>query len=196
MSGLSEQLMTADEFLAWTHREENHGRFFELKRGEVIEILPPGKFHGFLCANICENIARLLGKYVTEQGRGYVCGNDAGVILERNPDTVRGPDVSYFEDTQTADNMERGYAQQPPRLAVEVLSPHDRVNQTMQRVAELLRAGVSEVWVIDPDARDISLCRLGEEPRLLSGEETLTTEDILPGFACPIEQIFAMPGQG
>lgn len=192
MSSLSEQLMTADEFLAWTHREENQGRFFELERGEVVEMPPAGKYHGFICANI----ARLLGNHVAERGRGYVCSNDAGVVTERNPDSVRGPDVSYFEDTQSAGDMDRGYAQQPPRLAVEVLSPHDRVNQMMQRVAELLRAGVSMVWVIDPEARDISICRPGEEPRLLSAEETLTADDILPGFACPIEQIFAVPGQG
>ena len=64
----------------------------------------------------------------------------------------------------------------------------------MRRVAELLRAGVSMVWVVDPEARDVSLCRLGEEPRLLSADDTLTADELLPGFQCSITQIFAMPG--
>ena len=191
MSSITEQLLTAEEFLEWTLREENRDRFFELVRGEVVEMPPPGIFHGFICANL----ARILGNYTVAQGRGYVCGNDAGLILERNPDTVRGPDLSYFEEAPTAADMERGYAQNPPRLAVEVLSPNDRINPMMQKVAELLRAGVGMVWVVDPEARDISLCRAGEEPRLLSAEHTLTAEDILPGFVCSLAEIFAVPGQ-
>ena len=192
MSSISEQLMTAEEFLAWTQREENRDRFFELERGEVIEMPPPGRYHGF----VCMNVGVLLHSYAAKQGRGYVCSNDAGVLTERSPDSIRGPDLSYYEDAQNAAEIDRGYGERPPRLAVEVISPHDRVNPMMQRVAELLRAGVGVVWVIDPEARDISVCRLGQEPQLLSADDTLTADDVLPGFACPVTQIFEMPGQG
>lgn len=153
---------------------------------------PAGKFHGFVCINM----GAILRDYASRQARGYVCGNDTGVVLERNPDTVRGPDICYYDDGQTPADMERGFAEHAPRLAVEVVSPNDRVNQIMQRVAELLRAGVEEVWVVDPEARDISFCRQGEQPRRLSAGDTLASEDILPGFACPVSQIFQMPGQG
>lgn len=192
MGSIVQQLMTAEEFLEWTLREENWDRHFELQRGEVIEMPPPGKYHGFICANI----VRLLGNYAAQQKSGYVCSNDSGVVTERNPDSVRGPDISYFVDSQTAAEMERGYPETPPRLAVEVLSPSDRFNPMMQRVGELLLAGVGMVWVVDPEGRDISVCRSGQAPQLLSATETLTAEDILPGFACPTTQIFAMPGQG
>jgi Uma2 family endonuclease len=192
MSSISQQTMTAEEFLEWTYRDENQGRHFELERGEVIELPPPGKLHGFICANI----ARMLGNFAAQQGKGYVCSNDAGVVTERNPDSVRGPDISYYLDAQTAADMERGYAEQPPRLAVEVLSPTDRINPMMQRVGELLRSGVGMVWVVDPEARDISVCQSGQEPRLFSADDTMTAEDILPGFRCPVAQIFTLPGQG
>ncbi len=191
MSGITQQLMTAEEFLQFTYRPENQDRFFELERGEVVEMPPPGKYHGFVCANVIW----LLRSYAVERGRGYVCGNDSGMVTERDPDSVRGPDISFFEDAQTVADMERGYAAVPPRLAVEVLSPTDRVNPMLQKVAELLRAGVGMVWVVDPEVQDISICRLGEEPRLLSADDTLSAEDILPGFACPVTNLFAMPGQ-
>ncbi len=150
MSSISEQLMTAEEFLAWTQREENRDRFFELERGKVMEMPPAGVVEmpsaGKYDGSICANIIRLLGNYAAEKG-GHVCSNDAGIFLERNPDTVRGPDLSYREDAQTAEDIDRGYGDHPPRLAVEVISPHDRVNPMMHRVAELLRAGVGMVWV-------------------------------------------------
>ena len=192
MSSIAQQQMTVEEFFDWTHREENRDRFFELERGAVIEMPPPGKYHGF----VCMNVGAILHSYAAEQGSGYVCSNDAGVVTERNPDSVRGPDLSDYEDAQTAGDIDRGYGHRPPRLAVEVLSPHDRVNPMLQRVAELLRAGVGMVWVIAPEPRDISLCRPSQEPQLLSADDTLTAEDVLPDFACPVAQIFEMPGQG
>ena len=118
--------MTAVEFFDWVHQPENRGRYFELERGEVVEMPPPGKYHGFVCGNV----AGILRDYCIQNGRGYVCTNDAGVIVEQDPDTVRGPDVTFYDDDQTAADMERQYATVPPLLAVDVLSPNDRVNPT------------------------------------------------------------------
>ena len=67
--------------------------------------------------------------------------------------------MTFYEDAETADDMERQYAATAPLLAVEVLSAHDRVNATMRRVTQLLSRGVQMVWVVDPEARDVSVCR-------------------------------------
>src|SRR5207249_4845132 len=97
------RLMTAEEFGDWVQRPENADRLFELVRGEVIEFPLPGKIHGVVCANV----GGRLGNFTFEQGKGYVTSNNAGVILTRNPDTVRGPDIAYFEDANT-------FAELPP----------------------------------------------------------------------------------
>jgi Uma2 family endonuclease len=182
--------MSADEFFDWVHIPENDGRFFELERGEVVETPPPGKLHGFVCANI----ACILWIYARQRKKGYVCTNDTGVIVERDPDTVRGVDVTFYEDGRTADDMERKYAADPPVLAVEVVSPNDRTNRMLRRVTELLKIGVREVWVIDPQARDVSICRTGRDPEILGFEKELVTTEILPGFRCLISEFFAAPG--
>ena len=44
--------MTADEFLEFVNRPENEGRWFELVRGEVIELSPPTKKHGVVSFNV------------------------------------------------------------------------------------------------------------------------------------------------
>ena len=38
--------MTAEEFWEWANRPENEDRLWELERGEVIEMPPPGTVHG------------------------------------------------------------------------------------------------------------------------------------------------------
>jgi Uma2 family endonuclease len=190
MATVASKLMTADEFFDWVHTPENDGRFFELERGEVIEMPPPGKLHGFVCANI----SCIHWIYARQRKKGYVCSNDTGVIVERDPDTVRGVDVTFYEDAKTAADMEQKYAADPPVLAVEVVSPNDRTNRTLRRVAELLKIGVREVWVIDPQARDVSICRTGRNPEILSFDKELVTTEILPGFRGRVSEFFAAPG--
>jgi Uma2 family endonuclease len=80
--------MTAAGFFDWVHRPENCGRWFELERGRVIEMPPPGERHGVVCGNI----SRILGNHMFQLGQGYVCTNDTGVVMETDPDTVRGID--------------------------------------------------------------------------------------------------------
>lgn len=186
----SVQRMTAAEFYDWVHRPENRNRYFELDRGEVVEMPPPGKRHGFVCANI----ARILGNFAAQRHKGYVCSNDAGMLLEQDPDTVRGPDVTFYEDDQTADDMERQYATRPPLLAVEVQSPNDRLNRTLRRIAQMLHGGIAVVWLVDPAGRDMTVHRLGQEPQLVVDGQEITGEPALPDFRCRIADFFAAPG--
>src|SRR5205823_14185033 len=132
---------------------ENADRWFELVRGEVIQLPPPMKIHGV----VCSNATILLGIYTRQRAFGYVTGNDSGVVLEHDPDTVRGPDVALYEDARSFDELHPKYGEIPPRLAVEVLSPGDRADQIMHKVTDYLRNGVELVWLIDPKARTVTV---------------------------------------
>jgi len=184
-------LLTAEEFFEWMHRPENADRHFELERGEIVEMSLAGKFHGFVCANV----SRILGNFTVQRRKGYICTNDAGVIVERDPDTVRGPDVTLYEDAQDAASMERQFAVRPPVLAVEVLSPTDRLNKMIVRVTQLLNRGVKLVWVVDPETRDVSVYRAGKDPYVLAAGSEISGEDVLPDFRCRVAEFFDMPGQ-
>jgi Uma2 family endonuclease len=153
--------VTAQEFLDFVQRPENRGRFFELERGEIIEMPPPNKSH----------------------------------VVEEDPDTVRGPDLSYFNDVQSFEEIERGYAATPPLLAVEVLLPHDRLTRMSVRVAQLMSRGVELVWVVDAEAREVCVHRRGRDPYIVTAEKELTGDNVLPGFACRVAEFFSLPGQ-
>src|SRR6202043_360857 len=46
------KLMTAEECGDWVHQAENENKWFELVRGEVVELPSPLKLHGVVCMNV------------------------------------------------------------------------------------------------------------------------------------------------
>lgn len=185
------QLMTAEEFANWVHRPENANKCFELVRGEVIQLPPAFLGQGV----ICSNASFLLVSYSRQRRKGFVTGNDAGVVLEKDPDTVRGPDVAYYDECQSLDELVTKYADIPPRLAVEVLSPNDRFSKTIKKINDYLRNGVGLVWFLDPADRTVTVYRAGKEPYVVSNDQELTGDDVLPDFRCRVSDFFLVPGE-
>jgi Uma2 family endonuclease len=183
--------MTAVEFAEWVNLPENVNKWFELVRGEVIELPPPMKVHG----RVCINVAFALETYSRQRRKGYVTGNDSGVILEREPDTVRGPDVAVYEDAEKFDDLHPKYGEVLPVLAVEVLSPNDRWSRLTRKITDYLKNGVGLVWLIDPQNRDVTVYRPGQEPYALERNQEITGEDVLPGFRCLVAEFFRLPGE-
>ena len=184
-------LMTADEFYAFSHLPENEDRILELQRGEVVEMSRPGKRHGLVCGNV----SRILGNYAMARKKGYVCSNDTGMLVDRDPDTVRGPDFAFFEDTQSFDQVEEKYGEQPPLLAVEVLSPNDSMGKVNRLVREQLLFGVQMVWVLDPEVLNVTVYRLGKDYYVLEEPDEITGEEVLTEFRCRVAEFFRLPGQ-
>jgi Uma2 family endonuclease len=184
------KLMTAEEFAEFADRPENENKWLELVRGEVIELPAPTKIHGVVCANV----VRILGNYTFQRRKGYVASNDSGVILERDPDTVRGPDVALYEDAQSFEELHPKYGEVPPRLAVEVLSPNDKPGKVNRKLMEYLNNRVDLVWLIDPASRNVTVFRPKRQPIVLEADQELTGEDVLPGLTVPVADLFFVPG--
>jgi Uma2 family endonuclease len=184
------KLMTADEFYDWVLRPENEAKQFELVRGEVVEVSRPGELHGFVCLSV----GSALYLYTEQRQQGYALSNDTGVILERDPDTVRGPDLAYFEQSKPYDDLNPKWLENVPTLVVEVLSPNDRPGKVLTRVGEYLRNGIRCVWLVDPEARDVTVLRSGGVSERFEKDQELLCEDILPGFRWRVSKFFMVPG--
>jgi Uma2 family endonuclease len=180
--------MTAEEFADWVQRPENAARWFELERGEVIELPAPTRPHGVVAVRV----ATILSRYVEDRGEWYVASNDSGVILERDPDTVRGPDVAVYNDAASFEELHPKYGEVPPLLAVEIVSPGDRPGKAMRKIKDYLRAGVGLVWQIDPETRNVTVYQPGREPSLVEQDQELSGEAILPGFTCLVGDFFRL----
>ena len=179
--------LTAEAFFALP--EEIRDRH-ELVRGrlEELDTVPPGIRHGWAMVRV----GCALMDYIKPRGLGLVVSGDAGFILERAPDTVRGPDVAFVRaDRVPPDNELDGFADLSPDLAVEVLSPRDRPGRVQAKVADYLRTGVRLVWVVDPRARTVVVHVPGHAPRRHTAADRLDGGDVLPGFSCAVRDLLA-----
>src|SRR5258708_2555888 len=170
MSAVATPLMTADEFFEFCHRPENRDRHFELERGRIVEMSLPGERHGVVCGNT----ARILGNFTFHWRKGHVCTNDTGLIVEREPDTVRGADVTLYDEVRRYADLNPKYSDKAPTLLVEVMSPNDKPGKTIRRVYRFLAIGVSIVWVLDPEHRTLTVFRRGLEPYALRQYQEVT----------------------
>ena len=184
------RLMTAEEFYEWANQPANRGRICELEKGVIVEMSRPGKRHGMACGNV----AGILRNYSAARKWGYVCNNDTGVVLTRNPDTVRGPDILVFNDAESALDVEEKYGETPPILAVEVLSPNDTYSIVRRRVRELFRLGTKLIWIVDPDSKNVTVHHPNEDLSL-EGDDELTGNGVLEGFSCRVSEFFNLPGR-
>ena len=183
-TAVAPKLLTAEEFAALPHPLD--GSRQELVQGVVIAMPPPGAYHG-VC---CNRIGRKLGNFADDHNLGFVANNDSGVILERAPDTVRGPDVAFWSRERLPTLPLQGYPEVPPDLVAEVLSPSDVFSSVLRKVRLYLQAGVRIVWIVVPEDRSVTVFRPGVPEIILGERETLTGDDVLPGFSCVVGGLF------
>ena len=177
------KLFTAEELLCLP----TTGRRLELVKGEVYEMAPAGGPHGY----VAMNIGILLGVHVRADGLGRVFAAETGFILHRDPDTVRAPDAAFISyDRLGEEAIPDGYLAAVPDLVVEVVSPNDTRREVREKVEEWLRAGVRLVWVIYPVTRSADVYRSLDDVSHLSEDDVLDGEDVVPGFACRLGELF------
>jgi Uma2 family endonuclease len=174
-------LLTADDL--WQLPDD--GQRHEVVRGELRTMAPPGEEHGWLMANLIVP----LSVYVRAQGLGRVYG-ELGFRLESEPDTVRAPDVAFIRQERLSAAPQPGYWPGAPDLAVEVISPHDRYSEVDEKVATWLAHGTRIVLVVNPRWRTVLVHRLDQPPRLLTEEDTVDGEDVVPGWRLQVRDIF------
>jgi Uma2 family endonuclease len=183
-TAVAAKLLTAEEFAALP--EPLDGSRQELVKGVVIAMPPPSTYPG-VC---CNRIGRKIGNFADERNLGFVANNDSGVILERDPDTVRGPDVAFWSRERLPELPAQGYVGIAPDLVVEVLSPSDLFPRVLRKVQQYLQAGVRLIWIVVPDDRSVTIFRPGAPEVILGERDTLTGGDVLPGFTCLVGELF------
>lgn len=183
MSTVQQPPVTIAEFAKM--RDPEDGSRLELIRGVDIVLPPPKGSHGI----VCQRIGRFLGNFVEPAKLGWVTTNDTGVVLERGPDTVRGPDVAFWSNKRQP-TMPEGYFEMPPDIAVAVLSPDDRRGDVRAKIKEFVFYSVPLVWLVDPELRLVTVYRRSMRGVEFEGEDTLDGGDVLPGFSCKVSDLF------
>jgi Uma2 family endonuclease len=157
---------------------------YELVDGEII-----ASPSGFYSSAVAARISHLLQMYTDNNPVGLVAGADAGIRL---PDgNVRSPDVSVVRIEKLPDGKPpRTFGAFAPDLAVEVLSPSDSHRLIADKIGEYLQCGVSLVWLVDPDAKSVTVFRSLTDVQNLKSGDTITADPVLTGFSCTVDRFF------
>jgi Uma2 family endonuclease len=181
MARVPTQQMTAEKFFDLIIPD---GRA-ELVRGEVVPMSFPGGEHGVIAVRVA---ARLLS-FVEATALGFVTA-ETGFILERDPDTVRGPDVAFVSFERLAgQDLPDTWLQFAPDLIVEVISPSERPKQIREKVQDWFAGGARRVWLFYPRTRNVYVLRSPTDVQILGPEDTLSGDDVLPGFSCLVADL-------
>jgi Uma2 family endonuclease len=170
---------TEDEFLALA-KDMGH---IELVDGEVVTV-PTTLRH----EDIGMNLTLLLAPVARKHGRLF--GSSAGYRMTNG--NIRSPDLSFMRSERLPDGQApETIGDGAPDRAVEILSPSERPGAVYRKLGEYFDAGACQVWLIRPEARTVSIFGTSVDPLVLAEGDTLDGGDLLPGFACPVADIFA-----
>ena len=173
--------ITAEELL----KMPKGGSRYELIRGVLVEKMPPGHEHG----QVMLRIGSILTYYADANDYGLTVGGEPGYRLDRDPDTVRAPDVAWIAPGRVPPGTP-GYPESAPDLAVEVKSPSNSNPEMAAKATMWLSYGSQEVWVADPQATTVTVFRPGASPHTLTEHEDLDGGDLLSGFTTPVWRLF------
>ena len=180
----SQKKLTIEEFFELPEGETA----YELVDGRAIAKMSPKFFHSAVQAALIV----LLQSWSQDKGRVYP---EWAIRLERKgADWVPVPDVSYVSYNRlSVDWILDEACPVAPELAIEIISPGQTFGNLAEKANDYLFAGVARVWLIDTQAKTITVFYPDTLPRTFRGDEVINDE-LLPELEITIEQIFKQAG--
>jgi Uma2 family endonuclease len=159
----------------------------ELVRGEVVYLSPGGLSH----STVSGNLAGLLSAWARKTRRGRVLTNEAGLVTDEEPGTVRGADVAFISYKRLPRGpVPDGFGRIPPELVVEIVGKGQGWNVMVEKAAEYLAMGVDRVWIVDIGKQHVHVFHRDAEPEVFDAKSTISDADVLPGFRARVRTFF------
>ena len=176
------RLYTADELFAMPSTAR-----YELIQGELIPMPPPpGGEHGSKTISLSARVT----VFVEDHDLGCCFAAETGFKIASNPDTVLGADFAFVLKERLPEGVPDKHVPLAPDLVMETPSPGDTKREVSSKVLLWLQAGTRVVWVLDPKASTLTVHRTGDPPQTLGPQDTLTAEDLFPGFTYSLARLF------
>lgn len=156
-------------------------------QGELIVMPPTGGETGRSNSSINGQIW-----FWNEQNQlGEVFDSSTGFTLPSGAD--RSPDVSWVEksrwDALTKEQKER-LIPLCPDFVIEIMSPSDNLKKLQNKMLEYIENGCRLGWLINRKKQEVEIYRLEKEVEVLKLPQTISGEDVLPGFLLNMQKIW------
>jgi Uma2 family endonuclease len=161
---------------------------YEVIDGQRVRTPPSSVFAvwtAFRLAKLLDNFAELsLGRAITE----------ALFHLPAPINRARRPDIAFVSYERWAKDRPMPATDDAwdvvPNLAIEVVSPTNRVAELEQKIAEYFRAGVELVWVVHPTRSKVHVYQSPTQITVLSKNDVLDGGMVVPGFKLALSELF------
>lgn len=178
---------TEADLLRLNDRKES---LYELVEGTLVE-----KAMGYAEGHLATRLSYFLLSFVLPRDLGDVTGGDTTHRLMAG--LVRLPDVSFTSWDRLPGRrvpLDKAIPDVAPNLAVEILSRKNTRAEITRKLKEYFLAGTLLAWVIDPRKRTVHVYTAPDHFKILTADHSLDGRDVLPGFALPLRELFAMLG--
>lgn len=161
------------------------------ENGELIVMSPTGGTAG----RKNRRLTQQMGIWTDRNGTGEAFDSSTIFVLPNG--ARRSPDVSWIRLerwNQLSQVQQDGFPPISPDFVIELVSPSDLKSQRYQdlqaKMQEYLDNGVKLGWLIEPSAKTVAIYRSGKQVEILNNPQSLSGEDILPGFILDLTEIF------
>ena len=161
------------------------------KTGELIIMSPTGGEAGRKNRRLTQQV----GVWTDKNGTGEAFDSSTIFILPNG--ARRSPDVSWIKLerwNRLTLKEKQGFPPIAPDFVIELVSPSDLKNQRYEdlqaKMREYLDNGVRLGWLLEPSAKIVEIYRYGKQVEVLHNPQTLSGENVLPGFILDLRDIF------
>jgi Uma2 family endonuclease len=156
-------------------------------QGELIIMPPTGGETGRSNVNLILQVA----SWNEQNQLGEVFDSSTGFTLPSGSD--RSPDVSWVEkyrwDALTKEQKEK-FIPLCPDFVIEIMSPNDNLKKTQKKMQEYIENGCRLGWLINRKKQEVEIYRPGQDVEVLKLPQTISGENILPGFVLNLQRIW------
>ncbi len=182
MATASRKHYTRDDVLAISNRPKP-----DLVEGRLIERNPMGQEADYVIGTI----HAILRAFAKSSLLGLVNGPGCGYQIFPNSERIRFSVVSFTRlERVPGGKPAKEFSQTVPDLAVEVISPRDRIEKVNAHLKDFREVGVPLIGIVHVAQREVHVMRSDGSTLLRSASDTLDGDPSLPGFPCPVADFF------
>ena len=183
---LPNMVMTDDQFFDFCQLN----RHFRIERNQIgdLFIMSPT---GSETEERNFNLIVQLGIWTKQDGTGVGFGSSGGFTLPNG--AVRSPDAAWINRTKweaIPAEQRKKFAPICPEFIIELRSETDNLKILQEKMQEYIDNGTQLRWLIDRKQRKVFIYRPNCVVEELDNPQTLTGENLLPGFVLDLSQIW------
>jgi Uma2 family endonuclease len=162
-------------------------KFERSAKGELIIMSPTGGETGKINSDINAD----LNLWNRQTHLGVVFDSSTGFKLPNGSD--RSPDAAWIsleKWNKLLPEQQEQFIPLCPDFVIELRSPSDSLQTLQNKMQEYIDNGTSLGWLINRKERQVEIYRSGQEKEVLDSPNSLSGEEILPGFILNVAMIW------